>query len=132
MGHGNGWMDAMSFMPEDERGPKPDDRIRLVEFWCETVGWLCQQYSTEYADGDLRTRWAIYHVMGLIADTAKGLGDEARTRMIGVNWRALSGLRTFLVHRPWDVDPGIVWESATEDIPFLLSELRRHQTQQAG
>ena len=71
-------------------------------------------------------------LLGLIADTAKGLGGEARTRIIGVNWRALSGLRTFLVHRPWDVDPGIVWESATDDIPFLLSELRRHQTQQAG
>ena len=122
----------MLSIPEDERGPKPDDRIRLVQFWCETVSWLCQQYSTEYADGDFRTRWAVYHVMGLIADTAKGLGDEVRARMSGINWRGLSGLRTFLVHRPWDVDPRIVWESATEDIPLLLSELRRHQTQQAG
>ena len=98
--------------------------MRLVEFWCETIGWLCQQYPAEYSDGDLRTRWAVYHVMGLIADTAKGLGEETRARMVGVNWRELSGLRTFLVHRPWDVNPRIVWDSATGDIPLLLAQLR--------
>ena len=111
--------------PQDERGPKPDDRIRLVEFWCETIGWLCQQYPSEYADGDLRTRRAFYHVMGLIADTSKGLGSETRAAMTNVDWKGLDDMRIFLVHRPWDVSPEIVWESATEDIPLLLSELRR-------
>ena len=115
--------------PPDERGPKPDDRIRLVEFWCETIGWLCQQYPAEYAGGDLRTRWAIYHVIGLIADATKGLGDATRAQMIGINWRELSGLRTFVVHRPWDVNPRIVWESATEEIPVLLAELRRFRAE---
>ena len=111
--------------PPNDHGPRPDDRFRLAEFWCETVGWLCQEYPTAYAVGDLRTRWAIYHVMGLIADTAKGLGNETRAQMTGVNWRQLSGLRTFLVHRPWDVNPQIVWDAAMEDIPVLLAEVRR-------
>ena len=115
----------MLSMPPDELGPQPDDRFRLVEYWCEAIGWLCQQYAGEYADGDLRTRWAVYHVIGLIADTAKELGDEIRAAMTRVDWKDLSGMRTFLVHRPWDVSPAIVWESATEDIPVLLAELRR-------
>ena len=111
--------------PQNELGPRPDDRFRLVEFWCEALDWLCKQYPDEYANGDLRTRWAIYHVMGLIADTAKGLGDETRSQMAVVNWRGLSGLRTFVVHRPWNVNSRIVWESATEEIPVLLGEVRR-------
>ena len=115
--------------PPNDYGPKPDDRFRVVEFWCEAVGWLCQEYSNEYAEGELRTRWSIYHVMGLIADTAKDLGDASRAQMVGVNWRDLAGLRTFLVHRPWDVNPRIVWESATEDIPVLLAEVRRVRMQ---
>ena len=101
-----------------------------MEFWCEAVGWLCQEYPTAYADGELRTRWATYHVMGLIADTAKDLPDEVRAALTGINWRELSGMRTFLVHRPWDVNTQVVWESATEDIPVLLTELRRVMTKQ--
>ena len=117
--------------PPNDHGPRPDDRFRLVEFWCEAVGWLCQEYPTAYTEGDLRTRWAICHVMGLIADTAKDLGDEIRAQMTEVNWKDLSGLRTFLVHRPWDVNPRIVWESATEDIPVLLAEVRRVRAEQS-
>ncbi len=117
----------MLFSPRDELGPKPDDRFRLVEHWCQVVGWLCRQYAEEYADGDLRTRWAVYHTIALIADTAKDLDDETRAAMTHVNWRDLSGLRTFLVHRPWAVKSQVVWESATDDIPVLLAELHRFQ-----
>ena len=122
----------MLSIPPDELGPKPDDRFRLVEYWCQAVGWLCQQYSDEYADGDLRTRWAIYHPLGLIAYTAKDLSDENRAAMTRVNWKDLSGMRTFLVHRPWEVKAQIVWESATQDIPVLLAEVRRLQSRQPG
>jgi uncharacterized protein with HEPN domain len=68
--------------------------------------------------------------MGLIADTAKDLPDEVRAALTGINWRELSGMRTFLVHRPWDVNTQVVWQSATEDIPVLLTELRRVMTKQ--
>ena len=115
----------MLFTPLDELGPRPGDRFRLVEYWCEVVIWLCQEYPVEYANGDVRTRWAIYHTMGLIADTAKDLEAETRIAMTRVNWKDLSGMRTFLVHRPWDVNPSTVWDSATEDIPMLLEDLRR-------
>lgn len=115
----------MLFTPRDELGPKPDDRFHLVEHWCQVVGWLCQRYAREYSDGDLRTRWAVYHTIALIADTAKDLDDETRAAMTHVNWKDLSGLRTFLVHRPWAVKSQIVWEAAIEDIPVLLGEVRR-------
>ena len=121
----------LSTLPDD-KGPKSDDRLRLVEYWCNVIGCLVQRHRAEYEDGDLRTRWAFYHAMGLIADTAKDIGPETRGRMVGVDWRGLSSLRTFLVHRPWDVDDQIVWQSATEDIPLLLTEVRRMIAERSG
>ena len=104
----------------------------MVEHWCEVVVWLSEQYADDYHSADLRTRLAMYHAMGLIADASTGLDEQVRDAMPAVDWKELVKMRVILVHVPWKVDPGVVWESATEDIPLLVSELRRHQTQQAG
>ena len=115
----------MSFTPLDDAGPKPDDRVRLVAHWCQVVAWLCQQYPDEYGTGDLQTRWVLYHTVALVADTAKALPGEINSAMVGIDWKNLAAIRTFLVHRPWDVNPWIVRRTAVTDIPLLLSELRR-------
>ena len=121
-------MRAMSFTPQNDRGPLPVDRISLLEHWCEVVGWMCREYADDYAAGDLRTRWAMYHALGLVADIARHLDDDIRSAMTGVtpnDWKNLTDVRVFVVHRPWRVDYRIVWATATDDIPVLLSELRR-------
>ena len=45
-------MRAMSFIPQNDRGPLPDDRISLLEHWCEVVGWMCREYEDDYAAGE--------------------------------------------------------------------------------
>ncbi len=74
--------------------------------------------------GDLRTRLAIYHSIGVIADVSKDIDATTRASM-NVNWRRLQDMRVILVHMPWKVDPDIVWLAATRGIPNLLEELRR-------
>lgn len=121
-------MRAMSFIPQNDRGPLPDDRISLLEHWCEVVGWMCREYADDYAAGEFRTRWAMYHTLGLVADSAKQIDDDIRAAMTGVtanDWKGLADVRIFVVHRPWLVDHRTVWATATEDIPALLAELRR-------
>ena len=81
-------------------------------------------------DGDLRTRFAIYHAIGLIADAAKGLSADARRDMSNINWTGLSDMRVILVHRPWRVDSEIVWTAASRSVPALLSEIRRYIARQ--
>ena len=110
--------------PPSEHGPTSSDRLRLVEHWCLVVSWLCQNYVGEYRAGDLRTRLAVYHAIGLIADASRGLGDT-RVQMPSIDWVGLLGMRTFLVHRPWAVNGDTVWSAATESVPELLAEVRR-------
>ena len=77
-------------------------------------------------NGDLRTRFAIYHAVGLLADAAKGLGEQVLREMPDVDWSDLSDMRVILVHRPWRVDSEIVWYAVTVSIPALLNEIRRY------
>ena len=122
------WMCVMSFIPQDDVGPASDDRISYLEHWCEVVGWMCREFADDYAAGDLRTRWALYHTVGLVADIARHLDDDIQSAMTGVtpeDWTGLAAVRVFVVHRPGQVDSDIVWATATGDIPVILAELRR-------
>jgi len=77
-------------------------------------------------NGDIRTRFAIYHAVGLLADAAKGLGEQVLREMPNVDWSDLSDMRVILVHRPWRVDSEIVWDAVTVSIPALLNEIRQY------
>ena len=69
-----------------ELGPEPSDHLGRVEHWCEVVIWLAQQHQQDYLDGELRSRLAIYHAIGLIADAARGLRPEVLQDVPSVNW----------------------------------------------
>ena len=123
-------MAVTSSIPPSERGPHASDRLRQVEHWCEVVAWLCTQYEAEYQGGDLRTRLAVYHSIGLIVDSVKAFPDETRAAIQNVNWRWLYRTRAILVHQPWRANSRIVWLTATVDIPTLLAEMRRVRARQ--
>ena len=125
-------MAVTSSIPPSERGPNASDRLRQVEHWCEVVAWLCTQYEAEYRDGDLRTRLAVYHSIGLIVDSVKAFSDETRAAIRNVDWRWLSRTRAILVHQPWRANSRIVWSTAASDIPVLLAQLRHLRAQQGG
>ncbi len=107
-----------------ELGPEPSDHPGRVEHWCEVVIWLSQHHRRDYLDGELRSRLAIYHAIGLIADAARGLSPEVFQDIPNVNWAGLFGMRTILIHRPWLVASDNVWSAATRDVPALLAEMR--------
>ena len=109
-----------------ELGPEPSDHLRRVEHWCEVVVWLSHHHRLDYLDGELRSRLAIYHAIGLIADAARGLRAEVLRETPNINWAGLFGMRTILVHRPWLVDSDNVWSAAINDVPPLLAEVRRY------
>ena len=109
-----------------ELGPEPSDHLGRVEHWCEVVIWLSQHHQRAYLDGELRSRFAIYHAIGLIADAARGLRPEVMREIANINWAGLFGMRTILVHRPWLVDSDNVWFAAARDVPSLLAEVRRY------
>ena len=77
-------------------------------------------------NGDLRTRFAIYHTVGLLADAARGLGEQVLREITNVDWPGLFSMRAILVHQPWLVKSEIVWDAVTVSIPSLLNEIRQY------
>ncbi len=54
------------------------------------------------------------------------LSPEARSRIGGVPWQDMIGMRNVLIHGYDAVDLAIVWDTAARRVPGLIEALERH------
>ena len=58
-----------------------------------------------------------------ISENCDKLSDALKLKNNHIPWRALKGLRNRIVHDYGAVDLSIVFDTVTNDIPYLLNEL---------
>lgn len=120
--------------PPDERGPDNTDRLLQMNHWCEVIAWLQRNYAYDYQEGDLRTRFAIYHAVCLLADMVRQTRRSAPAllrSMPSVDWEGLMAIRVVLAHIPWRAESNTVWNMVEQDVPALQEELYRIIAQQS-
>lgn len=75
-------------------------------------------------DSDRMLLFALVRAIEIIGEAASKLSSEARTSMPSVPWASVVAMRHRLIHAYFDIDRTILWKTATEEIPPLLSVLR--------
>ena len=76
-------------------------------------------------DADENLRLAMAHLLQIIGEAAGRLSPEFREQHPEVPWKAIVGMRHKVVHDYLNVDYNVVWRTATEELPPLLSLLER-------
>jgi uncharacterized protein with HEPN domain len=74
--------------------------------------------------GDDLVRSAILHKLTVIGEAAVRVSAELKARHPEVPWGDIVGFRNIAVHAYFSVDWGIVWVTATEEVPQLESQVR--------
>jgi len=64
---------------------------------------------------------AVSYQLMIIGEAAAHITDALRQRYPEVPWRQITGFRNIIVHAYFATDMGIVWTTATEDIPAPVS-----------
>ncbi|THF65003.1 DUF86 domain-containing protein [Pseudothauera nasutitermitis] len=59
----------------------------------------------------------------VVGEATKKLPDEYRAAHPEVPWRLMAAFRDKLIHDYFEVDPALVWTTASRDIPALLPRL---------
>lgn len=67
---------------------------------------------------------AIMNPVYRIAEDAIHLSDETQRACPTIPWGNISGFRNFVAHGYSQIDRGIAWKVATEDIPSLADALK--------
>jgi len=68
---------------------------------------------------------ALVRLLEIVGEAAKGISEDFRRKHPQVPWRLIAGTRDRLIHGYMDVNPDIVWNIVTEDLPPLIAELQR-------
>jgi uncharacterized protein with HEPN domain len=92
------------------------DAISRIESYIEGVSEL------EFLEAPL-IQDAVIRQIQIIGEAAKRLSHDLRNRTPNIPWADITGMREKLVHDYMGVDLEIVWETATQDLPTLKSEL---------
>ena len=73
----------------------------------------------EVFEADLVTQDAVVRQLEVIGEATKRVSKEFRSKHPDIPWSDMAGMRDVLIHDYIDVDLGVVWKTASEDIPNL-------------
>jgi uncharacterized protein with HEPN domain len=82
-------------------------------------------YTLEMFVADRKSQDAVIRRLAIIGEAAKKISPETRAALPGLPFEAMSGMRDILTHVYWGVKLDIVWETATRDIPSLITSLEK-------
>jgi uncharacterized protein with HEPN domain len=75
-------------------------------------------------DDDVMLRFALVRAIEIIGEAASKISQETRLAVGAVPWAQIVATRNRLIHGYFDIDHGILWKTATEEISSLLTQLR--------
>ena len=81
----------------------------------------------EAFEEDLVTQDAVVRQLEVIGEATKRVSKELRSRNPDIPWSDMAGMRDVLIHDYIDVDLGVVWKTASEDIPNLKALILKLQ-----
>ena len=102
-----------------------DDFTRLrhiIEAAQEAMGYVRGIKSAEF-EGSRPLQHSVVRCIEIIGEAASRVSEELRESNPQIPWMDIIGMRNRVVHAYFDIDIGIVWKTATEDLPALLPEV---------
>ena len=75
-------------------------------------------------DADEALRFALVRAVEIIGEAASKVSIETRAALPSILWPAMVSMRNRLIHAYFDIDHDVLWKTAAEEVPSLLSLLR--------
>ena len=105
---------------------RAEDRVRVLHMIdaAETVASFIAGRVRDDLDRDRLLLFGVVHAIEVIGEAAVKVSEETRAAAPGVPWNAIVGMRNRLAHGYFDIDTGIVWQTAISEVPEILAPLR--------
>jgi uncharacterized protein with HEPN domain len=106
---------------------KHEDEVRLRHILDATIE--IQQYIQSATREDLNRDRKLVHslvrLLEIIGEAANQVSEELRDNVPEIPWPVLIGMRNRLIHAYFSINLDVVWSTSTEDVPSLITELKR-------
>lgn len=104
---------------------QPNDltRLRHMVEVCEQLLEFVERRSRPEFDDDQLFAFAVVRGLEVLGEAAARVTEETRALASEIPWRQIVATRNRLIHGYFDVDPEIVWRTATVEVGELLPKL---------
>lgn len=102
-----------------------DDLTRLrhiIDAAQEAIGYV-QDISWEEFSISRPLQHSVVRCVEIVGEASSRVSKGLRESNPQIPWTDIIGMRNRIVHAYYDIDIGIVWKTATEDLPALLPEM---------
>ena len=105
---------------------RPEDRNRILHMIeaAEAVLEFTAGHAAADLSSDRMIMFALLRDIEILGEAATKITPETRAMGDAVPWRQIIATRNRLIHGYFDIDHNVVWRTATEEIPALLTQLR--------
>ena len=106
----------------------PDDLVRLrhiLDAAEQAVAYAAGRQSTDLRADDIATH-GLVRLVEIIGEAAARVKPVTRAEFPSLPWATMIGMRNRVVHGYYDVSLAVIWSTVTEDLPPLITELKRH------
>jgi uncharacterized protein with HEPN domain len=106
---------------------KHEDEVRLQHILDAAIE--IQQYIQSATREDLNRDRKLVHslvrLFEIIGEAANQVSEELRDNVPEIPWPVLIGMRNRLIHAYFSINLDVVWSTSTEDVPSLITEMKR-------
>lgn len=74
---------------------------------------------------DDKTSFAVIRAIEVIGEAAKKIPKDIQNQNPQIPWREITGTRNILIHGYFGVNLAVIWQTVQEDMPLLVSQLRK-------
>lgn len=105
----------------------PEDRVRITHMRdaCESVSRFIEGKTSSDLVNDQMLQFALVRAIEIIGEAAGRVSEGVQKSAPEIPWREAVGIRNRLVHAYFDVDLGILWQTAVESVPQLQERLQK-------
>ena len=106
---------------------KREDRIRLQHMLdgALEIQQYVQSSVREDLDRDRKLVHSLVRLLEIIGEAASQVSDELHEDILEIPWMVMIGMRNRLIHAYFAINLDVIWSTSTEDIPSLITELKK-------
>ena len=98
--------------------------LQHIKTHCNDIAGFIERFGKDF--GIFTSDKAYFNAVSMgilqIGELSGCLSEEYRAKTCGtIPWSNIKGMRNIVAHDYGSVDEGLLWETATEDIPVLLA-----------
>jgi uncharacterized protein with HEPN domain len=106
---------------------KNEDEVRLQHMLDAAVEirQYVQSSTREDLNRDRKLVHSLVRLLEIIGEAANQVSEELRDNVTEIPWPVLVSMRNRLIHAYFSINLDVVWSTSTEDIPLLITELKK-------